>query len=151
MADPHRTNQVLTNLIGNALKFTAEGWVKLHFIKTAKELQVFITDTGPGIPAKDQSGLFQKYYQASNNKLKKDSAKSTGLGLYTTRLMMEGMGGTVQLSESKVGTGSTFMFTLDLATKERLAHLRVQKNEAKQGVEHAAVSEHNIIPISVKQ
>jgi len=148
VADPGRVRQVITNLIGNALKFTEKGGVKVSLKPGTNTVEVSVTDTGPAIPAESQANLFQKYFQASNNKLRKDSSQSTGLGLYVTKLMVEGMGGQIYLSDSEVGKGSTFTFTLDVATTSRMAHLKTQLEEAKQGAEHHEVPEHNTTDVT---
>ena len=101
-----------------------------------------VSDTGIGIPAENQSQMFQKFYQASNNEMARDSSKSTGLGLYATQLMADGMGSKIELVSSRVGHGSTFSFKLDIATPQRLAHLKTQLNEIEEGVQHTNVDDH---------
>ena len=147
VADPNRVKQVLTNLIGNGLKFTQKGGVAVGLKQTDEMLEVSVIDTGAGIPAESRAGMFQKYFQASNNPLRKDSAKSTGLGLYVTKLMVEGMGGEISLAKSEPGQGSTFVFTLTLATPARLKQLSKQLYDAKQGVKHAPALEHSLLPV----
>ena len=147
VADRQRVKQVVTNLVGNGLKFTEHGCVTVSINQTSEALEVFVTDTGPGIPTDSRDKLFQKFFQASNNKLSKDSAKSTGLGLYAAKLMVEGMGGHISLASSKSDEGSTFVFTLDLATSSRLKRLEKQLYDAKQGVEHAPAEEHHSIAL----
>jgi signal transduction histidine kinase len=143
VGDPGRTKQALTNLIGNGLKFTEKGGVTVSLMQNKhQEVEVRVSDTGPGIPSESRAHMFQKYFQASNNKYRKDSTKSTGLGLYITKLMLEGMGGHISLLDAEPGKGSTFMISLSLATPERLAQLTKQLYDAKQGVQHAPVSEH---------
>jgi signal transduction histidine kinase len=141
--DPGRFKQVLTNLIGNGLKFTEAGSVTVRLEKSADtELRILVSDTGPGIPVESQANMFQKYFQASNNKFAHDSAKSTGLGLYVTKLMVEGMDGHIALLSSEVGRGSTFMCSLKLATPTQLKSLSKRLYDAKQGVEHAPAEDH---------
>jgi signal transduction histidine kinase len=141
-ADPNRTKQVLTNLIGNALKFTEKGSVKVSVSATDTVVKVSVMDTGAGIPEESRANMFQKYFQASNNKLVKDSSKSTGIGLYVTKLLVQGMGGEISLGESKENEGSTFIFTIPLTTPARLKQVEKELYDAKQGVQHAQVSEH---------
>lgn len=147
VADPHRTKQVLTNLIGNAIKFTDRGEVNVSLTTDEEFLEISVNDTGHGIPLDSRENMFQKYFQASNNKMKNDSTKSTGIGLYVTRLIVEGMGGKVWLKSSELDKGSTFAFTVTLATEERMKRLQKQLNEAIQGAEHAFVSEHNTLSV----
>jgi signal transduction histidine kinase len=142
-ADIGRTKQVLTNLIGNGLKFTEKGGVTVSLAVKDDLAEISVKDTGAGIPEDSQKKMFQKYFQASNNKMATDSSKSTGLGLYVTKLMVEGMGGTIALTNSQVNEGSTFTFTLHLATQEWLKQVSKLIADAEQGVQHAQVPEHS--------
>lgn len=147
VADPKRTRQIVTNLVGNGLKFTEKGGVSMSVAVQDKKVEVSVEDTGPGIPPESLSDMFQKYYQASNNPLRKDSAKSTGLGLYVTKLLAKGMGGTIRVAKTELNVGTTFAFTLDLSSPDRLKKLEKQRYDAKQGVEHAQASEHHSMRI----
>jgi len=138
---------VLTNLIGNGLKFTDKGSITVSVKKTDTLLEISVTDTGLGIPEESRAGMFQKYFQASNNTLAKDSSKSTGLGLYVTKLMVEGMGGEISLASTKINEGSTFCFTVTLATPARLKLLEKELYDMEHGVQHNQVSEHNSIAL----
>jgi PAS domain S-box-containing protein len=120
-ADPDRLKQILFNLIGNALKFTERGGVSLDIKPAPEGLKLRVIDTGSGIPADKQSLLFQKYQQAGRNTMTGDVTKGSGLGLYISRLLAEGMGGTLGLQTSIVDKGSTFVITLPLATGESQA------------------------------
>ena len=148
VGDPGRVRQVLTNLIGNALKFTPQGGVTLRAAIQDSTVEVSVTDTGAGIPDAERGGLFQKYFQTSNNELKNNSAKSTGLGLYITKLIVEAMGGQVYLKDSVQGQGSTFAFTLDLATEERRKLLEQQVTDAQQGVHHKPLEKKETVKIA---
>jgi len=119
-ADPDKVKQVLINLIGNSLKFTEEGGIKITLERTPKFLKVLVTDTGRGIPLKNQELLFHKFQQAGSSLLTRDATKGTGLGLYISKLIMEGMGGQINLESSREGKGSTFSFTLPQANPEQL-------------------------------
>jgi len=79
-----------------------------------KSIKVTISDTGEGIPLESQSLLFRKFQQAGKSTITRDGAKGTGLGLYISKLIIEGMKGTVGLEKSEVGKGSTFFFTLPI-------------------------------------
>ncbi len=111
-ADADRTKQILINLINNAIKATTEGGITIKLVRQANYLSIKVTDTGLGIPVDSEHLLFHKFQQASNNILTRDNTQSTGLGLYISKLLAEGMHGRVYLEHTKVGKGSTF--TLDL-------------------------------------
>jgi signal transduction histidine kinase/ActR/RegA family two-component response regulator len=116
IGDPVRLRQVLSNLLGNALKFTAEGSVGLSVEPVAKDqIRFTVSDTGIGIPAEKQSMVFQAFAQADGSVTRKYGG--TGLGLAISRRLVELMGGSIAL-ESAPGKGSSFQFTLPLARAE---------------------------------
>lgn len=118
-ADPDKLNQVLTNLVGNALKFTpAGGRVTLSAEKRfpsgeagAARVRLTVTDTGPGIPFADQARIFDKFEQVRGIRSTVPGAKGTGLGLAIVKGLVEAQGGTVSV-ESQVGRGSAFSVEL---------------------------------------
>lgn len=115
-ADHNRTKQVMINLIGNALKFTDHGGVTVQILTQPDQLaKVLIIDTGRGIPMDSQNLLFKKFQQASNSLLTRDATRGTGLGLYISKLMIEGMGGRIAIESTQEHIGTTFSFTLPLA------------------------------------
>ena len=114
LADPDRTKQVLYNLVGNAAKFTAEGGISIAVQTEGKYLRVLVHDTGRGISMDSQKLLFRKFQQANASILTRDTTRGTGLGLYISKLMIEGMGGQIGLDESETDQGSTFFFTLPI-------------------------------------
>lgn len=105
--DRERIGQVLSNLIGNALKFTTRGAVVVRLEPLASAVRFSVTDTGPGIAAADLERVWDRGWQASPA----SHQGSLGLGLYITKGIVEAHGGTVGV-ESEVGEGSTFWFTL---------------------------------------
>jgi len=109
-ADPDRLREVLTNLVGNAVKYTLEGGrVVVSVKKESGFAKVSVTDTGVGISAEDQRHLFEEFYRVENEQTR--TVKGSGLGLFITKQLVEKMGGQIGvLSES--GKGSTFYFTL---------------------------------------
>jgi PAS domain S-box-containing protein len=112
--DPHRLEQVLNNLVDNALKFTETGEVKvdvqaLGTFPESISLCFKVTDTGPGVPDEFRSELFDDFTQADNTYTKK--FRGTGLGLAISSRLVRLMGGTMEV-ESVPGQGSTFSFTL---------------------------------------
>lgn len=115
VADRDRTKEVLINLIGNSIKYTQTGGISLRLEAYADYIKTLITDTGRGIPSEFQPLVFQKFQQASEHHLTRDSSRSTGLGLYICKLLVEAMGGFVALERSEFNQGSTFSFTLPVA------------------------------------
>jgi two-component system, chemotaxis family, sensor kinase Cph1 len=107
-ADPHRISQVLSNLLGNAIKFTPEGGtVTLRARPRDGSLSVTIADTGPGIAPADLAHIFDRYWRP-----RKSETEGTGLGLYIARGIVEAHGGRVWAESSP--QGATFVFTLPL-------------------------------------
>ena len=133
-ADPDRVKQVLYNLIGNAMRFVAKGGVTIEAKVHGNLLKVMIEDTGAGISPENQNLLFHKFQQAGESILTRDTTRGTGLGLYISKLLVENMGGRVQLEKSEVGVGTTFSFTVPIATKEQLAQVAPPKDDSKSGV-----------------
>lgn len=112
--DAFRFNQILSNLIGNAVKFTEGGSIVLSFVVLGMStneltLQVRVSDTGIGISPDQQARLFSSFEQADASTTRKYGG--TGLGLAITRQLTELMGGTITV-DSKPGHGSTFIITL---------------------------------------
>lgn len=106
-ADQERLLQVLTNLIGNAVKFTpAGGLIEVSTATRDDEVLFIVSDTGPGISEEDMPRLFQPFWQSQRGSL--DGA---GLGLSIARGIVEAHGGRIW-AESEVGRGSTFTFSL---------------------------------------
>jgi signal transduction histidine kinase len=115
VADADRLKEVLINLIGNSMKYTDKGKVSVSFKKGVDNVEIFVADTGRGISAENQTLLFHKFQQAGSSIFTRDTSKSTGLGLYISKLMIEGMGGSIKLVSSEEGKGSVFSVTLPLA------------------------------------
>ncbi|HYA40434.1 MAG TPA: HAMP domain-containing sensor histidine kinase [Syntrophobacteraceae bacterium] len=117
--DPDNLQQVLLNLLGNAIKFSPHGSEILVSVRredsSKTPLLVFsVADRGPGIPDAEQTLVFHKYYRASGIR---DQVDGVGLGLSISRHIVEAHGGEISVS-SKPGEGSTFSFSLPLYRKE---------------------------------
>lgn len=115
-SDKNRVKEVLYNLVGNALNFTSKGGVTVRLEKDGDYIKCFVSDTGGGILPINQSLLFRKFQQAGQDILTRDVSKGTGLGLYISRLLIEGLGGQIKLEESVVDKGSKFSFTIPAKT-----------------------------------
>jgi PAS domain S-box-containing protein len=111
IGDPFRLGQVLINLVGNAVKFTKSGEVKVICKEEQGELVFTIFDTGIGIPADKIDHLFQPFTQVDSTLTR--AFGGTGLGLAISKELVEMMGGAIEV-ESSVGQGSTFTFTIPL-------------------------------------
>lgn len=110
--DEAKVKQILMNLIDNAIKFTDHGGITIDLRKDREWIKITITDTGCGISVANQKLIFRKFQLASDDILSRSSAKSTGVGLYIAKFMVEKMGGQIKLVYSKPGQGSSFEFTL---------------------------------------
>ena len=110
-ADRDKVTQVLTNLIGNAIKFTPDRGKVTAMVSPMDDawLQVSITDTGPGIPPQEASKIFDEFYQMSRPG--REKSKGVGLGLAISKKIVEMHGGKIRV-DSFVGRGSRFSFTM---------------------------------------
>ncbi|MGJ7456386.1 ATP-binding protein [Halomonas sp. RA08-2] len=128
--DPMRIQQVLTNLVHNAVKFTRQGEVVVRVMMEQADpgrvtLRISVTDTGIGLSPEHQRHLFQAYQQAAPSHSREFGG--TGLGLTICRQLVEQMGGQISV-QSEPGLGTTFSFTLPLEgseTTERPPELRL--------------------------
>jgi len=107
-ANPVRLRQVLDNVVGNAIKYShAQGEVTISMRAEVEQIIVQVTDNGPGIPAKDQTHIFDKFYRGSNI----SSHAGSGLGLAIVKSIVEAHQGRMWV-ESTVGRGSSFFIIL---------------------------------------
>ncbi len=107
--DRDRLVQVFVNLIGNALKFTEKGEIRIQVQMVAGHPEIRVSDTGIGIPPDELDRIFDKFHQVDSGLTRE--AGGTGLGLAICRGIVEGHGGNIR-AESEVGRGSTFVIVL---------------------------------------
>jgi GAF domain-containing protein/anti-sigma regulatory factor (Ser/Thr protein kinase) len=110
LGDERRITQVLMNLVGNAIKFTDSGEVRVDASVTDGAIEVAVSDTGPGIAEADQDKIFEEFRQAEGSTSAQRKG-GTGLGLAIAKRIVELHGGKIWV-ESEVGRGSKFTFTL---------------------------------------
>lgn len=116
LGDKCRIRQIINNLVGNALKFTPKGIVRIHITGTCSSeesaaLTIHVRDSGHGIPPEDLSRIFDRFEQVNSGEHIK--AKGTGLGLAITKELVEVMGGKIKVA-SQVGRGTAFSVNLNL-------------------------------------
>lgn len=109
--DKNRVFQVISNLIGNAVKFTKEGSIKYGYELVDGQIVFHVTDTGTGIEPEKVGRVFERFAKLNNH------AQGTGLGLSICKSIVERLGGQISVS-SIVGVGTTFTFTLPYSTQE---------------------------------
>lgn len=112
LGDRDKIKQIIANLLGNSLNYTRKGGVAVTLEKEGDKIILYVKDTGVGISKENQVLLFRKFQQAQEKILTRDATRSTGLGLYISRLLSDAMGGKVELFESEEGKGSTFRLIL---------------------------------------
>ena len=115
--DERRLSQVLLNLVGNALKFTDTGEIKISAKAHDGAFTISVHDTGPGIAPADQGKIFEEFQQAENSATRKKGG--TGLGLAISKRIIEMHGGRIWV-ESELGHGSAFSFTLPVNVERQV-------------------------------
>ncbi|QGG47582.1 ATP-binding protein [Heliorestis convoluta] len=112
--DENRLLQILYNLMGNAIKFTEAGYIKVSATKTGEMVEICVEDTGIGIPDDKLNEIFQHFLQLEDSLTRKN--RGTGLGLPITGYLVEAHGGKIWVA-SKVGEGSKFYVTVPVSTE----------------------------------
>ncbi|MDG5767433.1 HAMP domain-containing sensor histidine kinase [Balneolales bacterium ANBcel1] len=110
LADPGKIEQVLDNLVSNAIKFTNAGTITLSYQREGRQVEVSVSDTGIGIPEAHWPRLFDRFYRT--DKARSRDKGGTGLGLSVVKGILKAHGTDIQV-ESEVGKGSRFFFYLD--------------------------------------
>ncbi len=132
MLDEHRFRQILFNLIGNAVKFTAQGSVTVAASYSDKNLEVSVTDTGCGIPSDMLTHILEPFVQILDPSHAPDRSRGTGLGLSICKRLVDVMGGKIMV-ESELGKGSTFRIAIPNipAHEEKTAPAAAPKSSAE--------------------
>lgn len=113
LADENRVVQILYNLVGNAVKFTTQGYIRVGAARVGDALEISVSDTGEGIPEERLDDIFRSFEQVDTSLTRRHGG--TGLGLSITKQLVELQGGDIRV-ESSLGVGSRFCFTLPLVT-----------------------------------
>lgn len=113
MADENRVIQILYNLIGNAVKYTVKGSIRISVTMKTDIVEVCVSDTGEGIPKDRQEDIFKSFEQVDTSLTRHHGG--TGLGLPITKQLVELQGGEIWV-ESEIGKGSRFTFTLPISS-----------------------------------
>jgi signal transduction histidine kinase len=112
LADRDRTEQILVNLLGNAIRYTETGSIIVEAKKLNRQIWISVTDTGIGIAEQDLPFLFERFWRADPSR--SSHSGGTGIGLAIARRLVELQGGQIEVS-SELGVGSTFRFCLSIA------------------------------------
>ena len=120
-ADADRMREVITNLFDNAVKYTEEGKISIGLTGNTEVVQLYVRDTGPGIPREDIPHLFEKFYRVDNSATR--TVGGTGLGLFICRKIAELYNGRIWV-DSEITKGSTFYINLPRLTTQRAEQLQ---------------------------
>lgn len=137
IADSDKIKEVLFNLIGNSMKFTPkDGTITVAFTQKDMMLETAVTDTGTGIDPNDIGKLFTKFSMIPESYGANSQIQGTGLGLYISKSIVELHGGKIWAQSEGHGKGTTFTFSLKVATPEELQKIQeTPVDETKQSVD----------------
>ncbi|MFH1047329.1 MAG: ATP-binding protein [Patescibacteria group bacterium] len=126
VSDSEKIREIMVNLIDNAIKYTGEGFVELGFDvdRTNEHILVYVKDSGYGMTEDDAKHVFEKFYRADRPDVPKEHG--TGLGLYIVTRFLGGMGGSIWISETAPGKGTTIMFTVPFNPPENMRRPETQ-------------------------
>ena len=151
-ADENRVEQILYNLIGNAIKFTEQGEVSVDAVQSGNAIEISVTDTGIGIASNKLSIIFNSFEQLQGSSSRQQSG--TGLGLAVTKQLVELHGGTITVTSTE-NEGSCFTFTLPINADQITDVTNVAKSTNQQNlnrlqhldseIEYVSVSEQEFI------
>ncbi len=112
LADPERVEQILVNLLGNALRYTKEGSITIRAWSQTRQIWIAVIDTGQGIATDELPHVFERFWRSDRSRDRHSGG--TGIGLAISRRLVELQGGTIDV-QSELGKGSIFRFSLPLA------------------------------------
>ena len=112
IGDPERVHQILLNLVGNAIKFTEQGWVQVSIQPSTDTVDILVADSGIGISPEAQAEIFDEFFQVSHGVSRRYSG--AGLGLAISKRLANQMGGEISV-QSELGEGSVFTLRLPMA------------------------------------
>jgi signal transduction histidine kinase len=116
IGDPERVHQILLNLVGNAIKFTDQGWVQVSVQPRVDTVDILVADSGIGISPAAQSEIFDEFFQVSHGLSRRYGG--AGLGLAISKRLAHAMGGEISV-QSQLGKGSVFTLRLPIAQPAR--------------------------------
>ncbi len=141
ISDETKLVQILTNLVGNALKFTQQGYVNFGYTIKNNELEFFVDDTGIGVNPEMHEEIFKRFRQVENTMARKFGG--SGLGLSISKAYVELLGGKMWLT-SELGKGSTFYFTIPL---KRLKNKQVSEKQNHDEFNNK-INDHNTLLVA---
>lgn len=140
-SDKAKFDEILMNLIGNALKFTSEGGITVKAYNLNHKFVKFeVIDTGKGISLDDQKRLFHKFGRLDNSYQTVAESGGTGLGLYISKKLVETLGGEIGLHSEGIGKGTVFWFTLPtekIHVTEEFYHQEPEVKEQENNISEA--------------
>jgi CheY-like chemotaxis protein/HPt (histidine-containing phosphotransfer) domain-containing protein len=149
IGDPTRLNQILLNLIGNAMKFTKKGYVRVYVLKLndddeTNHLQFIIEDSGIGIQKQNLTKIFESFEQGDENIARKYGG--TGLGLAIVKQLIDLQNGTIQLKSSE-GQGTTFTIdlTFEVGTEADLDRKKTPQEKQKEETREIDLSPYRLL------
>ncbi|MCO4800264.1 MAG: response regulator, partial [Colwelliaceae bacterium] len=147
-ADENRVEQILYNLIGNAIKFTEKGEVIVDAEQSGKSIKISVTDTGIGIPSNKLSAIFNSFEQLQGHDKRQQSG--TGLGLAVTKQLVELHEGTIKVTSTE-NQGSCFSFTLPINADQIIDATNVIKSSNQQKLNRLQHLDNEIEYVSVSE
>jgi len=148
LSDPTRLRQILSNIVGNAIKFTEKGRVELLVSYNDGHLEFRVTDTGRGISEEQRRTLFQAFSQADSSTTRRFGG--TGLGLVLTKKLAQALGGDFDLVESKPGSGSVFEASIPTEMPVKAMLVPIKKFRIAPAVddrEHTSLKDFDVLVV----